>query len=446
MATTFPDTQGAASDLGRTEKSTLAVSFALLAFPLIQIGFTYYLSTGLVLILLLMWTVLAQLSRSTVGVQSFFLIIPFLFLNLIWGTGRFDIADFLRNLREGVFFAISLVALRLAVTQPVTLNAKRIVQVMLALVVGMLILTVVQMVFIRRGIYLGLPEEWYISNAAALPGELDLKYSKIRPAGSFGEPSYLGFFLFSLIIMLVPMLERSSRCRWTVGLAIVCGLLSQSVSFILAMAILSAVWVGRSNLAVTQKIVLGAMLVVGTFGVFVLIDGLLERFASIGSGEDSSAQYRIVMPFLMIPSFLTEFPFGKAFSELPAILSPMASRLGWGYEAPMDNAMANLVFIYGLIGIALIAIIASVARDAVLRSYILLAMFFNGGIFTIDKCSMILLVCVVYRSMVGTAGRLRLREAQARDRQRALRRIQADAGASAGVGTGTGPGLPGAPA
>ncbi len=76
---------------------------------------------------------------------------------------------------------------------------------------GMLLLTLVQSVMLQR-MYIGIPKSFFIQNENTLPTLLDMIFARIRPMGTFGEPSYLGFYATSLIFILLGSAEiRSFR-------------------------------------------------------------------------------------------------------------------------------------------------------------------------------------------------------------------------------------------
>ena len=82
-----------------------------------------------------------------------------------------------------------------------------------ALAAGYLILAWMQARAYAEGRYLGFPAEWFAQESGTIATDLALIYGpdSLRPAATFSEPSYFGFVLLSLSLMLVPLAGKEFR-------------------------------------------------------------------------------------------------------------------------------------------------------------------------------------------------------------------------------------------
>jgi hypothetical protein len=379
------------------------IFLALMIVPLVQIGYTYWLSAGLVCVLLGLWAARDRIAAGVWPGRAIMPVLMLMYVPLAYSQSADIPDDVLRISREAVLLAImyfaSVASAASSRIEPMRLREfRRIELTALAIVILLLVLAVVQVFFLARGRYFGLPQPWFVINGGALPSELDLKYSALRPSGTFGEPSYLGFIVLSIMVMLSPMILKSRRTMIVLVACLVCGLISRSASFLLGSLVILFAAVatgGHDERERVTRTLLGIM-AIAVAVVAASYLGLLSRFTGSG-GVDSSTQLRIFTPLRILPDYLWDHPFGLPVSQLMGELRYYV--LSFLDPLPVDNALANLFFQYG-IGTAflIVAMIIAVQRTWVLRAYVVCSMMFNGGFLTIDKCAMFLIVLVVYEA------------------------------------------------
>ena len=182
------------------------IALLLLLVPAIQLGFSYYASAATAMALLVTARTLGVLpNTSSITWIAVSATAAAMFLSALFIPGVTE-ADLWRRAREAFFFFWMIPALSVIAIRPVTISNK-IVFAILAVVILFAGIALIQASALAGGRYFGLPSEYFIQNAATLPGLLDLKYSRIRPTGTFGEPSYFAFILISMLVMLIPLVR-----------------------------------------------------------------------------------------------------------------------------------------------------------------------------------------------------------------------------------------------
>lgn len=316
-------------------------------------------------------------------------------------------ADMLRCVREAILYAVLICAIvgfsGHTAARPPSLRLLLILSACLCLLVA------VQTLSLREGVYLGFPRWAYVSGKDTIANALALKYgaNELRAAGTFSEPSYLGFFLLSLALTVSPILAINRQARLILGIILVTGLLSRSLSFLLSAALVLFV---PALLATSRKkagqhraskgsLVLPAVLAITTLAL-TSAGRLLARLGNAMSLNtvDSSTSGRIFAPLAALPGFLLQHPLGVPFSILPR---EVYSQVPYSMRPPfdrfsVDNAFLNFFFFYGIFAVPILILIMIAAREWRLRFYLLVCMMFNGGFLTIDKIAVILMTLCMY--------------------------------------------------
>jgi hypothetical protein len=244
----------------------------------------------------------------------------------------------------------------------------------------MLILVLLQLLFIRRGVYFGLPQPWFSQNSGTLPSDLDLLYGKVRAAGTFGEPSYLGGFCLSMLFATSSAGYRDKANRILVMLLIAIPLLSGSASGGLFCGALLAIIAARRAATRGRSLVLHFVAIAIVVSVAIFVSGMWTRLQNILSGNDPSAEMRVFAPLRELPGLLVHSPLGVAYASHLQI---------------SDNGFLNILFDYGWLGVLLIVPVIGICfRRVESIVYVLLLSFQNGAFFSIDK------FCLVASSMM----------------------------------------------
>lgn len=366
--------------------------------PFIQLGPSYYASVASVMIVLGMLTWWRPLAFGVGRAGLLLVVVLFMPLALVAGPSVDPLNDRLRVAREAIMLVLLLGAM-----MGFSADERRIahppVWMLLALSVGYAVLAWMQASAFNEGRFVGLPTEWFAVESGTFVTDLALIYGpdSLRPAGTFSEPSYFGFALLSIALMLVPLAGKTRVATAGLVLAIAAGLLSRSLSFFLAVILVIVVPFALERQRHRGALLLGLIAV--TVPLVAFSGGaLLSRVSSATSVEtaDASTADRIFGPLLAMPGYLVQYPGGGPFSSLDQTLAPhLANRTAAAGDI-LNNALFNLIFAYGVVGFAIVAAILVAARDLRTRFYMMTCAMFNGAFLAIDKVAMICLTLAMY--------------------------------------------------
>jgi len=376
----------------------------MIVFVVIQLGYSYWISVASLMGIVAMIRLREQLS---IGFRTYpwVIFIPLLMAAPLFVGYSNDLTqDILRTAREALIACLMIWTIAGSTRRPPTVNVIRLSQVLMCIIVFLLVLTTIQYVALSRGIYIGFPKEFYASGRGTIPGELDLRYSALRPAGTFSEPSYLAFIALSVMLVISGRIDRERKGIALAALATITGLLSQSASFILFVGITGGAFVVRTLRGANKLLVLILLAVaaVVAFGVVVLVLdvelGVLERVQGGASGNDVSIFVRIFGPISILPTYLAYHPVGRPMSMVSDTIQPYSMALGIEPIQYMMNSLFNLFFQYGVFGLPL-AVLFLIRRDVVIALYLLSCMMFNGAFLGIDKLSVVCVMIAFYQAM-----------------------------------------------
>lgn len=234
-------------------------------------------------------------------------------------------------------------------------------------------------------------------NAETLPESLDLMYSRIRPTGTFGEPSYLSAFCMSMVLAISEIWTVSKTARTAIMLLTATAYLSLSMLGAVGMSIVIFVILFESR----SKALIGAVFCIIALATPIIftyfIDSLmLSRVEKIFNGNDISTNARIFNPILFLPDYISKYPFGAPINAI-ANTSTLAS-LPFSIRDIMHNGMFNIVFNYGIIGIAMIAVLFFCAWSRKIKFLFFVLLFQNGDMLSIDKVALIIVVVTLHRT------------------------------------------------
>ncbi len=389
----------------------MIIAILLSLVPFTQLGLSYYASVQTVMASILAARITPNLRFIAPWWWIVILAIACGMLISVVAPGATG-DDLLRRSREVAFFVLIAAGLRaLSGRSPFQVDHRT--HFGIAAICGLLfVVTVLQFLTLSRGAYFGLPPSLYVANSATLPDLLDLRYSHIRPFGTFGEPSYLAFVLLSLFVAITPALRHLTNrmARNSAGGRLVnpeliylsagaiafSGLLSQSLSFYLAFPALLYFGVIRNapanfKAAFATVAIVGVALMLGN----TLTSGVVDR---LSSGSDLSVAARLLVPAQVVPEYIIAHPFGTPFSNLVYSVTELSSQYGLTGVAILQNAFLNMFFNYGVGGIACIVILITAPRNIFLGTYVVFCTMFNGSIFSVDKFAIIVLCTSLYRA------------------------------------------------
>lgn len=389
----------------------------LILLPFVQIGVTYYLSVQTIAAMVLFIFTFRYIATNSLLMWICVLLIAAAMMISVFSISGSNTEDIFRRGREVLFFSLICLSARgYSGKAPFNITPRSHLPIV-AIAIGLALLALAQYVVLGGGAYLGLPKDLYIANKDTLPDLLDLKYGKLRPFGTFGEPSYFSFVLLSLFVMLSPLVrarfsasdKRDERTnafsdflRPASSVAIlgcvaitIAGMLSQSLSFYLAFPILLYVCVVKFS---SPRIQFRFAVCVGSVVAVLLV----SSFASVVLGRvsmgasDTSTSARLTKPLQIIPQYLVEHPFGAPLSKWMEAISPISSQYGVPASAVGHNALFNSFFNYGIIGLACLILTIGSPKSLPMRLYVTFSFLFNGSIFSVDKYFTIALTLAIY--------------------------------------------------
>ena len=368
-------------------------ALVVMLLPILQIGFTYYLSVASICFALAM---LLMVLRGVLTPQNILLaaITGLIFALLPFIQSGFSGDGYLRYFRE-LFFAFILIAFFLFVRNSRnTAFIEPPYRILLIVVLFELVFTLIQLYFLPKVVYIGLPRDIFVNNAENLPDYLDLYYSYIRPFGTYGEPSYLAFIMLAVMMMVYGNIEHSKPARFVFAMAAIVGLISQSMSFIIFSALIffpSVLRYMKATFGQAGDFIVATVALVSIGTIFSL-----SRSQDILSGTDASANYRFFLPIAALPQYISEHPLG---APVPGVIDFFVNRDSASSVTAIrsiDNAFLGLAYSYGMMALLFIFAIFVNIRSYTVFAFVFASMSFNGAVFSVDKVPVIILAVLAY--------------------------------------------------
>lgn len=374
----------------------MAVPLAVLLLPFLQLGLSFYASVS---------TLAAALClAAATGLRGFLTLRIFACLFVVWAmlaTAALhplaDSHDLLRAGREALCFLMIIALLR----RKIVLNphqARLALHCLGLVALGLALLVIAQTIGLQRGVFVSLPHDLYVINTNTLPTDLDLRHSRVRPSGPFGEPSYLAAVATVLVLALSPLWPVSALARGIILVLALATFLSLSMLGLVSMSAALALILLRHGDR-RQGLLFVTMLAVGAAGAALAGGEISERIGAILRGEDFSFASRIAAPLLALPRVLGEAPFGI----------PIRVFLDMGYLPGMDlanesfshNAIFNTLINYGVIGMAMLAVLFLSARGGIPWAILFVLLMQNGAFWSFDKVSLLAVSVILHRMALG---------------------------------------------
>jgi hypothetical protein len=357
--------------------------------PFMQLGLTYYASFATLIIVLMLFRLKGCIFT---GARAAFwaLFLPFVIFIPLVLTPLATSQDWLRTGRE-LLIAVLFVFVYAGVERsPIVVRPRFLITALTILVLGLLALTIVQYIALAGRVYIGFPKEAYIQGEGTIAGSLSLYYSKLRPAATFSEPSYLAFILLSAMMVALTSMETRRSGFMLLVLAIIAGALCQSASFALFASIIVTMFLLRTASILGRLwLILGAVMGM----TFLLVAGAeLQIFTRLAEGAtlegDRSVFIRFFGPLQIVLAFLFKYPMGLPISILTDRLVEFSAPMGVDPASLLTSAAFNFLFQYGVFGILLLVALVTV-RGVQMKLYIIACMSFNGSYLAIDKFAVI---------------------------------------------------------
>lgn len=393
-----PAVQQASTMIGRADSvrvGSLPLIISLALWPFIQLGLTYYASVATAAMLLTLLAFGRSISPAVPRAAIYIaLIVPLMGLCLLAAPA--SSLDVLRVGREALIFSLLVCVLVAARQDNIAMNLNAVIVVLAVVAASELLMTILQSVAIPRRIFITFPREFFVQGAGTLPELIDLIYSRIRPSGTFSEPSYLGFISVSLALAISPHLRRSRVAVIAFSCAIAAGLMSQSLAFIFAAAVLIPFVLLSGKVVRATPGMITAVLGAAVLFAIISMPLIFSRFSVLDGSFDNSIQIRFISPLSAVKDYIAAFPVGAPFSSVVPTIVSIVGGSGDFTQVPIDNAMYNLIFSYGYIGALMFVMLIVAAPSNVVRIYIIMSANFNGSLLSPDKFAVVSMTILIF--------------------------------------------------
>jgi hypothetical protein len=377
------------SSLGHIKyKNSLFVYFILLIIPFIQLGLTYYFSVSfLTFILFFIISFDVGIANKKVIAFTLFSLMIFFTKSLLVSISDHDIRNSFIPFREAFcFIGIVLFSNKLAVSK---FNHRYILGALGVLILSIGVMVIMQKISISHGKYLGFPMDFFAMNKSTLESAaLALQtHTKFRPTAFYGEPSYAGWVIFSLLAVFLKFSTRRNGL-FMIIICLIITLLLQTFAGTLSVLLYSIFWLSKIDSFSLDALNKLLKSLIWTFFTFVILflssSSFNERINKILDLNDTSIYIRLFLPLNYFLEMLkkNEFFGVNNFSELS-----------------IDNAAWALLIQYGILAFIIIYLFMRYVNNGVLSTlYILLALNFNGALFSFDKAILMSLVIGLHKN------------------------------------------------
>jgi hypothetical protein len=326
--------------------------FMILNFAVYALGISYWISfqTLGAVWFAVRWRRIFEKGLSNFPVYLW--LVPAMYIAMFIEPSFDSSADLLHISREVLFFVLMVAFFNGLKHFYIAYDTKKADFYIRIIVILAFIMVAIQLVALARGIYIGIPKQFYVVDAETIPDKLTLRFTHVRPNAIWTEPSYLGYAMLSFMMMNQSFYRLGGTDRPVFALMILCGLMSQALSFVMFLIILLGLGVYTNKSMARYRT---AVTVVGLVGVIVMIAvggaGFVgDRLSKAGGASgDFSLFVRIFGPVGILPEYLRDHPLGVPFSDrLPALLA-YTGQLGINPLEYTVNSITNF-FYYGLVG------------------------------------------------------------------------------------------------
>jgi hypothetical protein len=370
----------------------------LLFTLLIEVGTSYWVSVATLTSVFMVVRFQKVFAKGLSGVPAFIFVLPLMYTPLLWESSIDPNQDILKITREVAFytlevsFFIGAKHFRFEVDQKAIRNTIRIIAIFL------FCLCAIQTLTIARNVYFGIPVELFAQGENTVPDELTLRFMHVRPAATFTEPSYLAFEVLGLLTFNGFFNHLGGKDPFANILLLCSGLMSQSLSFVMFLAILMAIAVFTEQAFARYRITFVVLGMIGALGVAAASDDffLTQRLSTAGSANgDFSIFVRIFGPAGIMGDFLASYPVGALSTAMLDAMTPFSAKAGMPPNEYLMNSIYNSFFYYGIFGGFIIYFFFN-PLNKIFMSFALLSFIFNGSCFAPDKFTCYALFYLLY--------------------------------------------------
>lgn len=371
------------------------MNFLVVSIPFLQLGFSWWVTVSLgCAIWLLFRVVIIRKVKSPIMDSILLCTLGGMMISIVV-TPQAGSHDIVRVLREGLILMLLLQIL--SGTSKIQSKTEKFLPWSITFTsIIELLYSGIQFVGLQRGSFISLPFYLYGERGGVLPTVQDIRYSPIRPTGTFTEPSYLGMVSVGLIICTLAVIHDKKIRTIILSVNLLTILISQSKLGYFGLFMILVIMSLRKT--EVQKSKIKVYLVSAGLGI---LSAFLIR--ELGDQASDSFSSRFSIPLKILPEFLLTNPFGFPFHLHSSLLLESNPSIKW--EDVLHNSIYNLAFSYGLIFIPILFLLFwSIHKDSILLAFFLIAMIQNGTFFDFDK---FVLVSTVYLLRSRTYNRSR---------------------------------------
>lgn len=370
------------------------IVFSIFVLPFIQFGLGWWVSVSSFGCLALLVQKLRTRDKKSLEIDPVtVVIISLIAVTYLWQDFG-NLHTFLRTSRETLILILLVSFTKKSLYKHSTEINLKIDWALFSVIIFEFLLVLIQFVFLRRGVWIGPSASWLAGRGNLIPTLLDLQYSKLRPSGTFSEPSYLGIICLSIQILISRKPLDSKKNQATYFLSLLTIVLCQSKSALFFALAIFLVQERRKRLIEDRKVntFLLPLAMFVSLPFFGLLSGTLR--SSRGS---ISIQSRIFEPLSYSLDFVLAHPLGIPFYE--RILEYIDPNKGLSWETISHNSIFNFIFSYGLVGLIIVLRVTLIAkRSLVLLLYLLALLLQNGSFLDFDKLFLVSIVFAIYRT------------------------------------------------
>lgn len=360
--------------------------------PAIQLGFSWWVTVSLFSCLWLIIEAFRKRRYASITVDAILLCTLAGMLISVSINPSSDTRDLLRVLREGLILFL-LMQLANNFTAKSFQFSENYHKTLIYVSLFQICFCSVQYLFLLRGRYVSLPYSFYGDRASTLPDMADLKYSYIRPAGTFSEPSYLALVCLGLVICALNLKGKSQYRILIIGCNSATILLSQSK--LGYFGLISILLVTMSSKSLRQRVRFFHYFLVILMASFSYV---LLQILSYQAG--SSYVNRIRIPWQIIPDFIQNNPFGLPFYV--RTLKNTYTKGNFFWADILHNSIYNIIFSYGLVSILVLFLIYfNFRRRPLMILFATLALVQNGSFLDFDKLLLVSLVSILSKERIS---------------------------------------------
>lgn len=352
----------------------------LLVLPVIQLGFSYYISFfifGFLYLFLLGNFPKIKPRFVVLMIFGFMIFLIKTVSNIEVGT-----REIFLPLREMLCFAVLIIGL-FKVKHSIN-ESKNLQVASFYLLIVIFLVIVVQYVSIQGGIYFGFPFEWFVKNQVTLSGVDAALYhnTRFRPTAFYGEPSYAAFIILSLLFISIECGQSFQIKVVGIVLSTVSVFLLGSGAGLISIVALTILWLwfGNDQKFRKYRYHITFLLFLSIPFFVILNEEFSSRMALIISGDDISILNRLADPFNILMQAIDD---GKLIGVTTAYIEDYyAGDFGDGL---INNGILWIFLYYGIMAFPLIFIMIKIIGINIGLVYIFLCINFNGDFFIYDK-------------------------------------------------------------